>query len=398
MNFSIDSGHNCYPDTGAQGIKSEDVLTKELVGLLNLKLKSLGHTVTDCTPYGQAFQSVLGSLGYRVKVANQSGSQFHLCIHFNACIGGHGVEVFCMSATDIATKICAEISALGFANRGVKDGSGLFIIKYSSMPSVLIECAFVDSEDDMNRYNAEDMANAIIKAITGQVTQPVIAITPPSDTITIQTQLQSNVAKAKSYVGNRCLELQQKLNKLGYKLTEDNDFGQNTYNAVIEFQTRYLGSNNVDGLFGTQSFIKLNSVIASLNISMQIHQSSVDNNILLIQKKLNRLHIGNRLVEDGISGSNTVSGIKLFQSICGIDSDGDWGNQSENCYQQITSKQLCGVSYVQRVPTRYLQYRLGISNDGVFGNGTKQTVINWQSRNGLDADGVVGNGTWSKLI
>jgi N-acetylmuramoyl-L-alanine amidase len=173
MNFSGDAGHNCIPDIGATGIKQEDILTKELVGLVANKLRSLGHTFTDCTPYNLKFKNVSGSLGYRCKIANASGSKLHLCIHFNAG-GGHGVEAYCISAKDMAAKLCNEISALGFTNRGIKDGSGLFMVKNTSMPSILLEVAFVDSADDMNRYNADTVANSIVKALTGKiVTIPV---------------------------------------------------------------------------------------------------------------------------------------------------------------------------------------------------------------------------------
>lgn len=55
-------------------------------------------------------------------------------------------------------KICEEISnALGIRNRGVKDGSGLYIPKYTPMPCVLIECSFVDSQNDMDKYSGEKM-------------------------------------------------------------------------------------------------------------------------------------------------------------------------------------------------------------------------------------------------
>lgn len=35
---------------------------------------------------------------------------------------------------------------------------------------MLIECCFCDNRNDMNRYNAENMANAIVKGLVGQTT------------------------------------------------------------------------------------------------------------------------------------------------------------------------------------------------------------------------------------
>lgn len=183
--FSGDAGHNAYPDTGANAIKFEDTLTKEVWGLVQQKLKILNLTVTDCTPYGKSFNSVGESLAYRCTVANNSGAQFHICIHFN-CGGGHGVEVYAISAAgkEVAQRVCDAISELGFTNRGVKDGSSLYVLKNTRMPAILIECAFVDSAEDMSRYNAEVMANAIVKGITGQSVQSTapIAKTDPYPT------------------------------------------------------------------------------------------------------------------------------------------------------------------------------------------------------------------------
>jgi N-acetylmuramoyl-L-alanine amidase len=33
---------------------------------------------------------------------------------------------------------------------------------------MLIECAFIDSDEDMQRYNAENIANAIVNGIINQ--------------------------------------------------------------------------------------------------------------------------------------------------------------------------------------------------------------------------------------
>jgi putative chitinase len=45
-----------------------------------------------------------------------------------------------------------------------------------------------------------------------------------------------------------------------------------------------------------------------------------------------------------------------------------------------------------------LQTKLGLTADGVFGNGTAEAVKKWQAANGLTADGIVGAGTWSKMF
>ncbi|MBU3208502.1 N-acetylmuramoyl-L-alanine amidase [Clostridium algidicarnis] len=184
--ISGDAGHNSPPDIGANGYRQEDNLTKEVWNLVQAKLKDLEYAVVDCTPWGTTFNSVNGSLAYRVKVANNSGSKLHLCIHFNAG-GGTGVECWVIQggkSEQYGDKICEEISnALGIRNRGIKDGSGLYVPKYTSMPCVLIECSFVDSKQDMDKYSGEKIANAIVKAITdnnSSASIPVKAASVPS--------------------------------------------------------------------------------------------------------------------------------------------------------------------------------------------------------------------------
>ena len=166
--ISGDAGHNCSPDIGANGYKVEDNLTKEVWLLIKEKLNSKGYLTKDCTPWNVKLNSVNESLSFRVKEANNSGAKLHLCIHFNAG-GGTGVECFISGTKDIekevATNICNKISNLGYANRGVKTAN-LYVPKYTSMPCVLVECSFVDSKQDMDKYNANDIAEAIVAAIT----------------------------------------------------------------------------------------------------------------------------------------------------------------------------------------------------------------------------------------
>jgi len=60
-------------------------------------------------------------------------------------------STYCISAKDLATKLCNKISALGFTNRDIKDGSVLFMVNHTSLPSELLKVAFVDSADDINK-------------------------------------------------------------------------------------------------------------------------------------------------------------------------------------------------------------------------------------------------------
>lgn len=56
--------------------------------------------------------------------------------------------------------------------------------------------------------------------------------------------------------GSSVLDLQQKLNKNGYKLDEDGVFGSNTYNAVVDYQRK--NKLAVDGVVGEETWGSLN--------------------------------------------------------------------------------------------------------------------------------------------
>lgn len=80
--------------------------------------------------------------------------------------GGYGSECYSWKGekTTVAVDICAELSKLGFRNRGVKNGSGLYVISKTTMPATLVEVCFVDSRSDYELYKKLS-ANKIAKAI-----------------------------------------------------------------------------------------------------------------------------------------------------------------------------------------------------------------------------------------
>ncbi|KAF3888077.1 N-acetylmuramoyl-L-alanine amidase [Tolypothrix bouteillei VB521301] len=167
MKIAIDIGHNCPPDTGARGIQIEDKLTLDVGTKVISKLKDLGHEVVSCKP-SQA-DTVRESLAKRCETANNAQADTFVSIHFNAFNGqAYGTEVYAMSdaGRKIAQSVLNEIAKLGFVNRGVKDGSHLYVIKNTNMPAILVECCFIDSQKDMNLLDTDTMSSAIVKGIT----------------------------------------------------------------------------------------------------------------------------------------------------------------------------------------------------------------------------------------
>jgi N-acetylmuramoyl-L-alanine amidase len=184
--IGIDIGHNCYPDSGAVGVKKEDDLVMEVGKLAIASLKSKGIKVIECKPATNRVNTVRDSLQARVAIANRNNVQLYCSLHFNAFNGkASGTEVFAISTAgaNVAGNVLKELVSLGFANRGVKDGSHLHVLRLTKMPAILVESCFCDSLNDMKLYNPQQVANAIVEGILKGLSSNLLdtfAIMPPT--------------------------------------------------------------------------------------------------------------------------------------------------------------------------------------------------------------------------
>lgn len=172
MRIGINCGHTIsgQPGCGAVGYIDESAEARRVGYLLTELLKKRGHQVFNCT--NDIATSANENLKKIVSLANRQSLDAFYSIHFNAG-GGKGTEVYTFGKKTIANadKICRELSGIGFKNRGIKDGAGLYVIRNTSAPAVLIEVCFVDSVDDCSIYKevgAEQIATALCNAITGE--------------------------------------------------------------------------------------------------------------------------------------------------------------------------------------------------------------------------------------
>ena len=181
MMIGINCGHTISgAGYGAAGIIKESEHTR-LVGhaLMDL-LKAAGVTVIDCTIDRANTRNEY--LAAAVALANRQELDWFVSIHFNASAShaGHGVEVYTYEGRQYqdALDVCANLSELGFTNRGVKAGSGLYVIRKTKAKSMLIEVCFCDNEQDMAIYKAaggaQGIAAAIFAALWDHVSIPVI--------------------------------------------------------------------------------------------------------------------------------------------------------------------------------------------------------------------------------
>lgn len=219
MIIGIDMGHPLRGGgTGAAGIRKETDCNRQVGKKVISKLQAAGHTVINCTTDYAVTQAQ--GLQDRINLANAQHLDLFVSIHFN-CGGGHGTEVFTWRGKGFkeAKEVLNNICALGYRNRGIKDGSNLYVIRHSKVKAMLIECSFIDSKEDMNRYNAEDLANAIVKGIIGKYMNGQVTILRKS---------------SKKYKVNYCLEFQKWFNEItqtGAPLKTDGLYGKNTKKA-----------------------------------------------------------------------------------------------------------------------------------------------------------------------
>ena len=88
-------------------------------------------------------------------------------------LSGTGTEVWHYSGSSTGKSKAAAVSkkvadALGLRDRGTKATTGLYVLKHTVAPAILVECCFVDSETDQGKWDVDKCAKAIVEAVTGK--------------------------------------------------------------------------------------------------------------------------------------------------------------------------------------------------------------------------------------
>ncbi|WP_321024797.1 N-acetylmuramoyl-L-alanine amidase [Eisenbergiella porci] len=171
MIVGINCGHTISgPGAGAVGYFSESEHTRHVGYALMDKFVTAGVQVVDCTINYADTQA--DYLKRAVEKANNQDLDWFISIHFNASPKhmGHGVEVYTYEGRQYpdALAVCNNMEKLGFKNRGVKVGSGLYAIRKTKAKSMLIEVCFCDNQEDASTYvsaTLEKVVNAIYTAL-----------------------------------------------------------------------------------------------------------------------------------------------------------------------------------------------------------------------------------------
>ncbi|UGO49136.1 N-acetylmuramoyl-L-alanine amidase [Bacillus phage vB_BanH_Emiliahah] len=168
--YNVHGGHNSIVQGANFGGRKEHVMDRQVKDALISKLRSLGHTVYDCTDETGSTQSA--NLRNIVAKCNAHRVDLDISLHLNAFNGSaNGVEVCYYDQQALAAKVSKQLADdIGWSNRGAKPRTDLYVLNTTSAPAILIELGFIDNEGDMAKWNVDKIADSICYAITGQRT------------------------------------------------------------------------------------------------------------------------------------------------------------------------------------------------------------------------------------
>ena len=176
----IDQGHN--PENPNAGAEGNGLLEQNITYRVGIELAKLLRQNPDYevrlsrpTPTTSLGTSNSTSLQARVNDANTWGADYFISIHTNASENPQagGVEAFAYSRPSRAFSLGEDIveaiaAATGLNNRGMKVRPGLYVLRRTDMPAVLVELGFITNPEEaaLMNSNPELFALGIYNGIT----------------------------------------------------------------------------------------------------------------------------------------------------------------------------------------------------------------------------------------
>lgn len=167
MKICINGGHCPGLDPGAVGeyLQEADV-AKVLMQSVASCLRNVGYEVLEVQ------ENDLEDITSR---SNEWGADLFVSIHCNAAVNSaaRGTETFCHSSGGAGESLadCIQkqiVGSLGTVDRGVKYSTGLYVLKHTDCPAVLVETAFISNSEDEKMLDGcmDEFAKAIARGVT----------------------------------------------------------------------------------------------------------------------------------------------------------------------------------------------------------------------------------------
>ena len=185
---------------------------------------------------------------------------------------------------------------------------------------------------------------------------------------------------------NAVVRLQVELKKLGFNPgSADGNFGTNTRNAVLAFQK----ANRLPqtGTADRATWAAIDAQTGGMRADVVVRKGSFGTNVTYLQQAL----IGLGFMKgsaDGHYGPLTEEAVRDFQRAYDLQIDGSAGKKT------MTALKNAVVALQSDLARK--GYPSGTIN-GVYGNGTKSAVKEYQKDKGITANGIAGPGTMKKL-
>lgn len=188
-------------------------------------LKARGVAAKDCS---NEYAPASKELARECSLANAYGGDLFVAWHFNAASktsGKRGVEVWYYTGSKVGKSYAEKTSKklanlMGLPNRGAKATTGLYVLRHTKAPAILIEVCFVDAKGDTDAYKKlgyQGVAAAVADVIAGTNEGETADTKPPASSGSPKPSSGSDVAvdgwidvntnkKAQRYFGLKCVD------------------------------------------------------------------------------------------------------------------------------------------------------------------------------------------------
>lgn len=218
-----------------------------------------------------------------------------------------------------------------------------------------------------------------------------------------------NCIKDKSYNVMPCLDIE--VNNYGRSATQITDRCLTFINRFKELSGQdcmiytggYFGRDNLDSRikcypgwiahYGVSSPMETGFNVVGHQYTETGHVNGINGNVDM--NNFNEsIFLGAPVIANNTTTKPIGGKIAELQAICGVAVDNIWGPITDNAVRNLP---LAGLPYKTPELTIWIQLRLGLVPDGIFGTCTEQAVREWQANHGLIVDGIAGYNTIKSL-